>query len=466
MEATQYLRMAVVLLSLIIFSRLRFGASKSKGVSIKLIPMDSRESPLYQPNLTHHERVERRVNITLAKAKLTKLRFTQNATFGDDKHMTALDRQYYFYIALMMIGHPIHFVYLMVDTGSHLTWTQCEPCISCFYQSYPIYDSQASPSYQKVNCDHPLCNYNEPQSPFQCVNGDCFYSLTYGCAPSVSGPTKGNFSMETFHFMNTEGGYVELTVLFGCSYDNGYFYFSDQPDNKISGILGLDTGPTSLVSQLHETIGDVFSYCIVPYDQFYPFDVHSHILRFGEDVQLPEGNIPTTHYLIFVGRSAYFLDLIDISVGSYRLRLPSGSFDARLGNGFFIDSAVPFTTLTTSATTGLNIFELVIAAFSRYYDPFLVRLPTTGFHFNLCYMHRQDFRVFLSLTFHFRGADYEVQSRFVHIQYNEGFFCVAILPDPLLSMLGANYMPNMRIIHNREISAVQFYPEECALDLI
>ncbi|XP_031260163.1 aspartic proteinase nepenthesin-2-like [Pistacia vera] len=330
MEATQYLRIAVVLLSLIIFSRLSFRASKSKGVSIKLIPIDSRESPLYQPNLTHHERVERRVNITLAKAKLM--------TFGDDKLLTAPDRQYIFYIAYMMIGHPVHSVYLVVDTGSGLSWTQCEPCINCFQQNYAIYNSQASSSYHRVNCDHPLCNYNEPSSVFQCVNGDCVYSQTYGDAPSPSRPTKGYLSSESFHFIYRNFEVEEFTVLFGCSNDNVNFYFGNQPSNKISGILGLDLDPTSLVSQLHETIGGVFSYCIVPYDQNYPFDVHPHILRFGDDAQLPEGNIPTTPFISFVRRSLYYLDLIDISVGNYRLYLPPGSFDATLGHGFIIDS--------------------------------------------------------------------------------------------------------------------------------
>ncbi|XP_031280171.1 aspartic proteinase CDR1-like [Pistacia vera] len=468
MEATQYLRIALVFLSLVIFSRFSFGASKSSGFSIKLIPIDSSESPLYQPNLTHHERVERRVNITLAKAKLTNLRFTQNATFSDDKLMTALDRQFIFYIAYMMIGNPVHPVYIMVDTGSSLSWTQCEPCINCFQQSYPRYNSQASSSYHRVNCDHPLCNYNEPSSVFRCVNGDCVYSQTYGAGPTSSGPTKGYLSSESFHFINRNYGDEEFTVLFGCSNDNVNFYFGNQPSNRISGILGLDLDPTSLVSQLHETIGGVFSYCIVPYDQNYPFDVHPHILRFGDDVQLPEGNIPTTPFISFVGRNFYYLDLIDISVGRYRLYLPPGSFDATLGPGFFVDSGNPFTTLTTSSTSGLNVFELVTTAFSLHYDSYnLVRVvlhPTSNIKFSICYVLREGFTDYLPLTYHFQGADYVVHSRFVHMEFNEGFFCVALMPSPFASILGAYHMQNMRIIHNTVINAIQFYEEECASD--
>ncbi|KAJ0102071.1 hypothetical protein Patl1_04254 [Pistacia atlantica] len=132
---------------------------------------------------------------------------------------------------------------------------------------------------------------------FRCLNGDCVYSQTYGDAPSPSGPTKGYLSLESFHFINRNFEVEEFIVLFGCSNGNVNFYFGNQPSNRISGILGLDLDPTSLASQLHETIGGVFSYCIVPYDQNYPFDVHPHILRFGDDVQLPEGNIPTTPFV-------------------------------------------------------------------------------------------------------------------------------------------------------------------------
>ncbi|KAJ0102408.1 hypothetical protein Patl1_04286 [Pistacia atlantica] len=51
--------------------------------------------PLYEGNLTQHERIERNVNITRANAKRTKSYSSQNGSFDDDKHFATLARQRY-----------------------------------------------------------------------------------------------------------------------------------------------------------------------------------------------------------------------------------------------------------------------------------------------------------------------------------------------------------------------------------
>ncbi|KAJ0079062.1 hypothetical protein Patl1_22913 [Pistacia atlantica] len=238
--------------------------------------------------------------------------------------------------------------------------------------------------------------------------------------------------------------------------------FADDEDNKISGIMGLDLHPNSLASQL----SNVFSYCIVPYDDDFPFDVHPHILRFGADVYFPPYPIPTTHYVSVAGTNSYYLRLLDISVGGSRLNFPRGTFEPS-SSGVFIDSGTPFTTLTTGAANRINVFERVNRAFWRYYDSRnLVRYPTEpDDSFHVCYMIPQNFRDYPSMTFHFRGADYEVDGRFVNIRFDdEGYFCVAIMPEETDSILGAYYMQNMRIIHNGGIGAVQFFQAQCAGD--
>ncbi|XP_031274425.1 aspartic proteinase nepenthesin-1-like [Pistacia vera] len=455
----------LVLQSLVVFSRHTFGfaETKSNGVSIKLIPIDSRESPLYKPNLTRRQKIERMVNVTLAKAKLRNLRSTQNSTFDDDKHLFALDRQDKFYLAQMLIGNPIQYVYVVVDTGGPLTWTQCAPCTECFHQIYPIYDRRHSSTYRRLSCNHRLCNHDEEGSLFQCVNGRCVYTHTYGTGGEIMGPTKGYASLESFHFLvNTNGDTEQFTILFGCSNDNVNFEFADDEDNKISGIMGLDLHPNSLASQL----SNVFSYCIVPYDDDFPFDVHAHILRFGADVYFPPYPIPTTQYVSVAGTNSYYLRLLDISVGRSRLNFPRGTFEPS-SSGVFIDSGTPFTTLTTRAANRINVFERVNRAFWRYYDSRnLVRYPTEpDDSFHVCYMIPQNFRDYPSMTFHFRGADYEVDGRFVNIRFDdEGHFCVAIMPEETDSILGAYYMQNMRIIHNGGIGAVQFFQAQCAGD--
>ncbi|KAJ0079927.1 hypothetical protein Patl1_22909 [Pistacia atlantica] len=403
------------------------------------------------------------VNVTQAKAKLTKLRSTQNSTFDDDKHFSALDRQDKFYIAQMLIGNPIQFVYVLVDTGASLFWTQCQPCRECFHQSYPIYNRRASFTYQKIPCNHPRCNYGEPGSIFRCVNGNCVYRLGYGDSASNS-RTEGFASFESFRFLVNDNGNAEtFTLLFGCSIRNLHFGFANDEDNRISGILGLDLSQNSLASQL----SDVFSYCIVPYDDNYPFDVHPHKLRFGADVFIPPHSIPTTNYVRVEGKTYYYLRLLDISVGGSRLNFPPGTFEPSPASGFLIDSGAPFTTLTRSSPNGLNVFEMVNTAFSRYYDS----LNLARYHahpddvFRVCYRNRRNFRDYPSMTFHFQGADYQVDGRFVKFRYpGDRHFCVPIMDDESISILGAYHMQNMRIIHNGQIRALQFFPANCAGD--
>ena len=65
------------------------------------------------------------------------------------------------YIVTVGIGTPKHDLSLLFDTGSDLTWTQCEPCVrngTCYPQEEPIFSSSSSSSYSNVPCSSPLCN--------------------------------------------------------------------------------------------------------------------------------------------------------------------------------------------------------------------------------------------------------------------------------------------------------------------
>ncbi|KAH0861117.1 hypothetical protein HID58_089378 [Brassica napus] len=53
------------------------------------------------------------------------------------------------YVVTVGIGTPEHDQSLMFDTGSDLTWIQCEPCVvSCYYQEEPIFNPSSSSSYR------------------------------------------------------------------------------------------------------------------------------------------------------------------------------------------------------------------------------------------------------------------------------------------------------------------------------
>lgn len=63
------------------------------------------------------------------------------------------------YIVTVGLGTPKKDLSLIFDTGSDLTWTQCQPCArSCYKQKDPIFDPSQSTSYTNISCGSSLCD--------------------------------------------------------------------------------------------------------------------------------------------------------------------------------------------------------------------------------------------------------------------------------------------------------------------
>lgn len=63
------------------------------------------------------------------------------------------------YIVTVGLGTPKRDLSLIFDTGSDLTWTQCQPCArSCYSQKETIFDPSKSSSYANVSCTSSSCS--------------------------------------------------------------------------------------------------------------------------------------------------------------------------------------------------------------------------------------------------------------------------------------------------------------------
>ncbi|KAK0600717.1 hypothetical protein LWI29_017817 [Acer saccharum] len=122
----------------------------------KLIPRDSLESefPLYTGNLTQIERIQRMVEFSHAKANsyVNLLSTNQNSTLyqPDNLYIPIIRDDVFYYTGQVGIGTLPRMVWLMIDTGGGLIWTQCQPCIDCFNQDYAIFDLRTSSTYQRL----------------------------------------------------------------------------------------------------------------------------------------------------------------------------------------------------------------------------------------------------------------------------------------------------------------------------
>ncbi|XP_056174643.1 aspartyl protease family protein At5g10770-like [Syzygium oleosum] len=154
----------------------------------------------------------------------------------------------YSYVVTIGLGTPTKDLTLLFDTGSALTWTQCEPCIvSCYSQAQPIFDPSQSSSYASISCNASSCTQLSSTTGGQpnCSGSTCFYGATYG-DKSFS---DGLFATETLTLTPTD---VITNFKFGCGENNqGTF-------NRFAGLLGLARDPISIVEQSATQYGQYF----------------------------------------------------------------------------------------------------------------------------------------------------------------------------------------------------------------
>ncbi|TYH87007.1 hypothetical protein ES332_D01G084800v1 [Gossypium tomentosum] len=428
-------RIPVFTIAILLFFIASFQASsatsKPTGLSMKLIRRDL----LFPGNLTTFQRIRRLVQLSVRAQNFD---FFPSRNQSEDNVLVRLPigrvPESYAYVVEFKIGSQFHPVKLLMVTGSSLIWTQCEPCIQCYPQKVPIYDSRTSTSYSKLPCTHELCQGENNR--FRCYNNECVYNIQYGATSRRNSPrTK-----------------VINDMIFGCSNDNPNIDFAN---GQISGILGLSRGPDGLASQLAKRgiIENRFSYCLVP---FHDVLKQSTILRFGDYIPLPVGNLQYTDFILYPGRNHYYVELLDISVGFQKKGFQSipGMFELRqdgLG-GSLIDSG---TVLSTDENTiGRNAYKEVMAEFQAYYDKknFRRKVGQVEEKFELCYYNKAGFRDFMENI---------CTTSPTRKRKGKGIFMWHCL-NHQKTILGAWQQQNMRIIYDMNGGGFQWITETCA----
>lgn len=89
------------------------------------------------------------------------------------------------FVTKIQLGTPAKEYIMVVDTGSTLTWLQCQPClVSCYDQEGPLFNPNSSTTYSTVACSSSDCSglvkatLNKPGCT---KDGDvCIYVASYG----------------------------------------------------------------------------------------------------------------------------------------------------------------------------------------------------------------------------------------------------------------------------------------------
>ncbi|KAG5058456.1 hypothetical protein AAZX31_05G181900 [Glycine max] len=160
-----------------------------------------------------------------------------------------------FYNVTLNIGQPARPYFLDVDTGSDLTWLQCDaPCTHCSETPHPLH----RPSNDFVPCRDPLCASLQPTEDYNCEHPDqCDYEINYADQYS----TYGVLLNDVYLLNSSNGVQLKVRMALGCGYDQ---VFSPSSYHPLDGLLGLGRGKASLISQLNSQglVRNVIGHCL------------------------------------------------------------------------------------------------------------------------------------------------------------------------------------------------------------
>ncbi|KAJ4903163.1 Eukaryotic aspartyl protease family protein [Raphanus sativus] len=335
------------------------------------------------------------------------------------------------YLMKLQIGTPPVEIEAVLDTGSEVIWTQCVPCLNCYYQRNIIFDPSKSSTYKER-----ICNTSDHTCDYTLLYGDQSYS-------------EGIFATETITLQSTSGhSYVMPKTLIGCSHNSSGFGAT-----TASGIVGLSLGSLSLISQMGKDMLGAFSYCFSP--------ERTSKISFGSNAIVSgEGTVSTPMFMKKEKPGFYYLNLDAVSVGETRVETLGTPFHAVDGN-IVIDSGTTLTYLPASYCSLVReSVEKVVTSAER------VTFPDLD---TLCYK-TNTMDIFPVITMHFSvGADLVLDKNNTYKAMDNGeAICLMILCSPMTpvaeeAVFGNRAQNNFLVSYDRSSLQVSFKPTDCGV---
>ncbi|EPS72926.1 hypothetical protein M569_01831, partial [Genlisea aurea] len=245
-------------------------------------------------------------------------------------------------IVSLPIGTPPQTQHMVLDTGSQLSWIQCDKKSPPEKKRVPPpstgFDPSLSSSFSVLPCNHPLCKPEIPDFtiPTTCDQDRlCHYSYFYADGTLA----EGNLVREKFTFSPSR---VTPPLILGCATDSG----------DAEGILGMNLGRLSFVSQNKVPR---FSYCV-------PLRNGTAANSTGKFYLGPNPNSRTFRYIRLLSFPrlqrtpnfdplAYTVGLLGIRIGNKKLNISAAVFrpDAGGSGQTMVDSGTQYTFLVDAA---------------------------------------------------------------------------------------------------------------------
>ncbi|KAI3879464.1 hypothetical protein MKX03_014084 [Papaver bracteatum] len=428
------------------------------GFSVDLIHRDSPRSPFYSSTDKASDRAESSIRRSIERCShFSKKKPTSENSSNKLGNITStvVPGVVGDYLMLLAVGTPALPLLAVADTGSDIIWFQCTPCDVCFPQTLsPVFSPENSSTYQNIPCATKECDaLSSVSNVIPCDGNACKYNASYGDG-SIS---IGNFARETLTFQSTEGTESVISVTnmaFGCGHNNTGIFSA-----LGAGLVGLDAGPFSLVSQLGPAIDHKFSYCLVNINA----NKTVSKLTFGSNPKLVSGSKVVSTPIIFKEtQSFYFLTLEAISVGDIRIPFntsTSSNNEVLLEKGnIVIDSG---STITSLPTDFYAAFEAEMKK-AITVDPVID--PNTSLR--LCYPGDSDPSSVPTVTAHFTDADIVLNTLNLfklNGDTDELFACLAFLPTDDVAIYGNIVQNNFIVEYDLANKMVSFMSTDCRM---
>lgn len=361
------------------------------------------------------------------------------------------------YYVAVRIGSPPKQYFLDIDTGSDLTWLQCDaPCTSCAKGPHTLYRPR---KMDLVDCKEGICSAVQTGGTFGCKDKSrqCDYEIAY----ADGGSSLGVLMKDKMALLLSNGSVVQTKIVFGCGYDQGGpLATSPAPTD---GLLGLSTSRASLPSQLAEQglVKNVIAHCITGSGR------GGGYLFFGDKL-LPLG-ISWAPMLGKPSAKNYVLAVQSIYLGDTLLTV-----DRKISGSVIFDSGTSYTYLVSPA------YSALVASVSKNLIGSGLDLDDSDQTLPVCWHGISSFRsvedvqhLFKTITLEFKGSGWFMHNRKMHISpegyiiiNSKGNVCLGVLDARALGSNSANIIGDISmqghlIVYDNENNRMGWIKTDC-----
>ncbi|RLN29623.1 aspartic proteinase CDR1-like [Panicum miliaceum] len=352
------------------------------------------------------------------------------------------------YFMGISLGTPATFNLVTIDTGSTLSWVQCQRCqIFCHRQADEagrIFDPQNSTTYRHIGCSNEDCIdlHQDNGVPYGCIEetDTCLYIARYGSSSQYSAGRLGEDRLVL-------GGDNNYTIvddfIFGCSEDTIFKGYE-------AGVIGFGNKSYSYFNQVsRQTSYKAFAYCFPIDHQAEGFVIIGPYPRRLEVV---------TPLILGYGQRShvYSIQQLDMMVDGKRLEVDPSVYTRRMmvvdtgTDETFISSPI-FYAFGDAMTTAMQD-----KGYAREYDKGFCFTSTGG---------QVNWRGLPTVEMRFIRAILMLPPENVFHQPSAGQICLAFQPDTSgvrdVQILGSKALRSFRVVHDLQKMTLGFQARAC-----